>query len=126
YPSLEQRQEEIEAGAGRAPQELRDDLRAACERLESAWRDLGDDGWEREGIVVSGPRTMAEIVFRRLREIEVHHVDLDAGYAPSDWSAVYVEGELDRRLRGLPDRADHRDLVSWLLGRGEPPDLAPW
>jgi len=126
YPSLEKRQEEIEAGAGRSPQELRDDLRAACDRLESAWRDLGDDGWERDGIVVSGPRTMAEIVFRRLREIEVHHVDLDAGYAPTDWPAVYVDGELQRRLRGLPDRADHRVLVSWLLGRGEPPELAPW
>ncbi|HEY5155071.1 MAG TPA: maleylpyruvate isomerase N-terminal domain-containing protein, partial [Acidimicrobiales bacterium] len=46
YPSLETRQEEIEAGADRAPQVLRDDLRAACDRLESAWRDLGDHGWE--------------------------------------------------------------------------------
>jgi maleylpyruvate isomerase len=126
YPSMEKRSEEIEAGAGRSARELAADLGLACARLEGAWRDLDDDRWDREGIVVSGSRTMAEIVFRRLREVEVHHVDLDIGYAPSAWPPAYVDGELRRRLVGLPGRADHRALVCWLLGRGEAPDLGPW
>ena len=31
-----------------------------------------------------------EIPFLRVREVEIHHVDLDAGYTPDDW---------DRRVR---------------------------
>jgi maleylpyruvate isomerase len=117
---------DIEAGAGRSADELRDDLIASCERLEAAWRALPGDLWDREGIVAAGPRTMTEFVFRRLREVEVHHVDLGLGYSPSDWPAVYVEGEFSRRMRGLPDRADHLALVTWLLGRAEAPELSPW
>jgi len=30
----------------------------------------------------------------RLREVEVHHVDLDLGYQPADWPAEYVAWEL--------------------------------
>jgi maleylpyruvate isomerase len=126
YASLDQRRTDIEAGADRSAQELRDDLHAACDRLESAWSGLSDDRWESEGIAVPGPRTMGELVFRRLREVEVHHVDLAVGYSRSDWPSVYVEGELRRRLPGVADRADHLALVSWLLGRGDPPDLGAW
>jgi maleylpyruvate isomerase len=126
YPSAEKRVDDIEAGAHRPAHELRLDLRAACDRLETAWRDLNDDLWDREGLVAAGPRTMAEFVFRRLREVEVHHVDLDAGYSPSAWSSVYVDGELRRRLPRLRDRADPVALAAWLLGRGEAPELGPW
>ena len=126
YPSLDDREADIESGARRTAQELREDLRGACDRLESAWRELGDGLWDREGIVVTGRRTMREILFRRLREVEVHHVDLDLGYAPSEWPLIYVEGELSRRLQALPDRADHVALVTWLLGRADAPELKPW
>ena len=126
YSSLDQRSEDIEAGARRSAQALRHDLNSACDRLESAWRDLNEDLWDREGVVAAGKRTMRELVFRRLREVVVHHVDLDVGYAPSDWPSVYVDGELRRRLVGLSDRADHRGLVTWLLGRGDAPELGPW
>ena len=69
---------------------------------------------------------MAEIVTHHLRDVEVHHVDLDLGYRPSDWPAKFVEGELAKRLRALPDRADHADLLAWLLGRAPAPELGPW
>jgi maleylpyruvate isomerase len=126
YPTLEARQRDIDAGVDRSARDLRDDLRVACERLESSWSVLPDDAWEREGIMVAGARTMREIVFRRLREVSVHHVDLDVGYSPTDWSATYVESELSRRLAVLADRADHVALVVWLLGRGDAPDLSSW
>jgi maleylpyruvate isomerase len=126
YPTLDARERDIEAGAKRTAETLREDLRTACARLESAWATLGEDDWDREGIVVAGTRTMREVVFRRLREVSVHHVDLDVGYTSADWPTIYVEGELARRLPGLPDRADHAALVAWLLGRGDAPELEAW
>ena len=58
--------------------------------------------------------------------IHIYHVDLDVGYLASDWPTQFVEGELAKRLRTLPGRADHADLLAWLLDRARAPDLAPW
>ena len=116
-----------DAGAGRAGADLRSDLARAFASLEAAWDAFDDRLWDRTGIMAAGPRTMAEIVAHHLRNVEVHHVDLDTGYRPGDWPAVLVEGELVRRLRGLPDRADHAELLAWLLGRAAAPELVgPW
>jgi maleylpyruvate isomerase len=115
-----------DTGAARSAAELRSDLEQSFEVVEAAWDALDDGLWDRPGIVTPGPRTMAEIVSRHLRDVEVHHLDLDIGYRVSDWPCVFVEGELSKRLRALPDRADHADLVAWLLGRAPAPDLAPW
>jgi hypothetical protein len=61
-----------------------------------------------------------------LPDVEVHHVDLRVGYEPGGWPAAFVDGELIRRLRGLPDQAEHADLLAWLLGRVPAPDLRAW
>lgn len=126
YPEPGMRERDIEAGAGRSATELREDVAAAFDRFEAAVSVFPDDLWGWTGIVQPGARTMAETVFRHLRDLEVHHVDLGLGYAPSDWPAVYVEGELMRRLAGLPDRAERSALVAWLLGRAEAPELSGW
>ena len=115
-----------EAGAGRSAAELCSDLQGSFDLLEAAWDALDDARWDQQGIMTAGPRTMTEIVTHHLRNVEVHHVDLDIGYGVSDWPAVFVEGELAKRLRDLPDRADHADLLAWLLGRALPPELRPW
>lgn len=114
------------AGAARSATELRSELERSFEQLEAAWQALDDSLWDRHGIMTAGRRTMAEIVAHHLRNVEVHHVDLDIGYGPSDWPAPFVGGELARRLRGLPDRAEHADLLAWLLGRAPAPELGPW
>lgn len=115
-----------EAGASRSASELLTDLEQSLRSLEAAWESLDDALWVRPGIMMAGPRTMAEIVAHHLRNIEVHHVDLDIGYRPSDWPSIFVEGELARRLRSLPDRADHADLLAWLLDRRPAPQLGHW
>ena len=98
-----------------------------CELLEAAWTALDDAHWDRQGIMMAGPRTMVEIVGHHLRNIEVHHVDLDVGHRPSDWPSILVESELPKRLRALPDRAGHAELLAWLIGRGPAPELVgPW
>jgi maleylpyruvate isomerase len=115
-----------DAGARRPAAALCADLERSFDQLEAAWDALDDDMWDRKGIMTAGPRTMAEIVGHHLRNIEVHHVDLDIGYRPPDWPDVFVEAELSKRLRALPGRADHADLLAWLLGRAAAPDLGPW
>ncbi len=114
------------AGAARPALELRDDLVKSFGRLEAAWDALDAGLWDRNATMNAGPRTMAETVAHHLRNVEVHHVDLDIGYRASDWPRQFVEGELARRIRALPDRADHADLLAWLLGRGPAPELEPW
>ncbi len=114
-------------GASRSATELRDDLTQSLDQLEAAWASLDGAFWDHQAIMTAGPRTMTEIVRHHMRNVEVHHVDLDIGYRPADWPPQFVEGELPRRLRGLPDRADHAKLLAWLLGRSPAPDLeGPW
>jgi maleylpyruvate isomerase len=116
-----------DAAASRAASELLDDLQDAFSLLEQAWDALDDALWDHESVMTAGRRrTMSEIVSHHLRDVEVHHVDLAIGYQTSDWPSVFVEGELRRRVDGLPDRADHADLLAWLLGRRDAPELGPW
>jgi maleylpyruvate isomerase len=101
-------------------------LTTALGELEAAWDRLPDHPWTAEGITTAGRRSMTEIVARHLRDVEVHHVDLDVGYAPSDWPAEFVELELAKRLRDLDRRADRAALLAWLLNRCPAPELGPW
>lgn len=114
------------AGASRSAVEFRTDLAQSFEQLEAAWEALDDHMWGHHAIMTAGLRTMAEAVAHHLRNIEVHRVDLDIGYRPSDWPALFVEVELDKRLRRLADRADRAELLAWLLGRASAPELGPW
>ena len=114
------------AGAGRSAGELLSDLQRSLETLEAAWDALEDEHWSQQAVMTAGPRTMAEIVSHHFRNIEVHHVDLDIGYRPDNWPRIFVDGELARRLQGLPDRAQPADLLAWLLDRGPAPELGPW
>ena len=127
YPGgVEARATEIAAGRETTAAEVLCDVRCSHEAMMDAWQALPEDAWDRVGRAISGDRSMREALWSRAREVEVHHVDLGLGYSPTDWPPVYVEGELSRRLRGLPDRADHVALVTWLLGRAAAPELSPW
>jgi maleylpyruvate isomerase len=105
---------------------LRSRLVDAFAELEAAWERLPEHLWTAEGITTAGRRSMADLVGRHLRDVEVHHVDLDVDYAPSDWPLEFVELETVKRLRDLDGRADPAALLAWLLGRGPAPELGPW
>jgi maleylpyruvate isomerase len=113
-------------GADRSASALREDLAQSFEAVETTWDNLASEHWAGEGIVTPGIRTMADIVSRHLRDLEVHHVDLNIGYTIADWPEHFVEVELTKRLRDLPGRAEHAELLAWLLGRAPTPDLKPW
>ena len=119
--------EAASAGAGRSATQLRADLTSSFELLEAAWARCGDDTWGQQALMTAGPRTMIEVLAHHQRNVEVHHVDLDLGYRACDWPMEFVETELTKRLRALPDRANHPDLFAWLLDRGPAPVLVgPW
>jgi maleylpyruvate isomerase len=147
YASLDQRAADIEAGSGRPAEELLADLRSAIARLAEAFDTMPAEAWAVEvrwtyGTV--GP--VAQLGWGRLREVELHHVDLDAGYRPDDWPeafAVRLAAALAQDMGSRPDgprlllRAPEvghdltfgeggpvvtgpvRAAVAWLTGRGD-------
>jgi maleylpyruvate isomerase len=105
YPSREARDAAIEAGAGRPIAEHIADVRAAAAAFREATLRQPDEAWAREVSVLGRPQFPAgQVLLRRLVELELHHVDLDAGYRPSDWPTAFNELELPEPMRG--QRAD--------------------
>jgi len=62
----------------------------------------------------------AELLTRRLVEVELHHGDLGAGYGPADWPAVFAAMEL-----GEPMRTWRRDRLSQPAATELTPPRAP-
>jgi maleylpyruvate isomerase len=127
-----QRADEIEAGADRPPSVLLDDLTRSVTRLDAVLAEARAADWP-YGYFLGGDYGVAACPAHRLREVEVHHVDLGLGYTPDDWPAEYVAWDLTVLLRTVPERlpsvADRRALVAWLAGRRDDPPpvtLAPW
>ena len=86
YADREQRDAEIHAGARRSWDQLINDLRQSAERFARAAEQLPPADWTVHLETAPGQRSeVALIPWRRLREVEVHHVDLAASYRPADW-----------------------------------------
>ena len=94
YGSDGAREAGIEAGAGRSAAELTADVRKSA----AAWRVAVDtmpaDGWATPVLLGGRPTPAGQLLVARLVEIELHHVDLGAGYQPSDWPTTFNELEL--------------------------------
>ena len=65
-----------------------------------------------------------DVVLSRWREVVVHHGDLGLGPVPLPLDLV--DAWLPRELPRLAERADPALLLSWIIGRGDPPTLAAW
>lgn len=128
YPGgAAEREAEIEAGAHASASELVADVRASGHAVEQVAASLPDDAWERLSRSVSGNLVpIKSVLVDRIREVEVHHVDLGLGYQPSDWPADFVQDVLAIELPKLPGRTDQTGLLAWLTGRGPAPTLEPW
>ena len=128
YPGgAEGRAAEIQAGVGRSAAEVLADVSAADDAVDRVFAAADDRLWA-STVQVGGGATgpAAALVFRRWREVEVHHVDLDVGYQPDRWPDALVARWLPELLTALPQRADPRALVAWLTGRGPAPTPPPW
>jgi maleylpyruvate isomerase len=117
----------IEAGAARSPVAIVEDAISWAARLDDIFATLPDHVWTRPVRTVGGDdHPVAVLPFRRWREVELHLVDLGLGYTAADWSQDLIDRVLPGLVARLIDRADARDLMAWLLGRGSPPELEPW
>ena len=96
----------IEAGAWRSGADLRADAIDAAERLDAVWDQVSAEVWANgRGAGVFGEIPMAEIVFRRLREVEVHSVDLGLNrFTVDDWSDSFVGSEWPQTVSALEAR----------------------
>jgi maleylpyruvate isomerase len=126
YDSDEKRHSDIQDLATAEPGEIRDRLMAGTTLLQEAIEAIPDDRWETRVERTPGGRSMRAGAFpgMRLREIEIHHVDLDAGYTIADWSPAFAEQLLDAMTKrlDLPKGVEIRPLDSprtWVVGDGE-------
>ncbi|KMS81887.1 mycothiol maleylpyruvate isomerase [Streptomyces leeuwenhoekii] len=145
YASGEARDADIERDAPRPLDAHLADLRESAARFEKAGAAPGD--WSRTVELRNGVTDSARRVpFRRWVEVELHHVDLAAGYELEDLPADFTEREigfLAERFTGHPEVAPTRlsdgtrvwstgreadapavtvtgsraDLLGWLAGR---------
>ena len=105
YASAEARQADMEQGAGLRPKELTADLADSAMAWRTVARQLPDDAWQVPvRILDSVPFPAAQLLARRLVEVELHHCDLGAGYVPADWPTAFAAMELAEPMRS--QRAD--------------------
>jgi maleylpyruvate isomerase len=152
YPSMAFRADQIEAGARRSVVELVSDVAESSTLFEQVMRTLPEHAWHSEVRMRPGElRRPAALPLIRLREVEVHHVDLAVGYTFADiapdtarWIIDDILMVLGRRpeipaLRldatdtglsrelgaGAPSiRGTQADLLAWLSGRSPGADLS--
>lgn len=155
YDSDDQRAVDIHALAEADPSEIRSRLMAGTTILDAAIAAVPDREWPTYVERTPGGRRMRadSLPGMRLRELEIHHVDLDAGYTTRNWSATFAEHLLDamaKRVRPAepfevkpldsrrtwvfgPDESEYpvpivtgpiADAAWWLTGRAAPDTLS--
>jgi maleylpyruvate isomerase len=96
------------------PEELVNVLADSAMALRTVARQLPGDRWQ-VPVRVPGltPFPAAELLVRRLVEVELHHCDLGAGYGPAAWPATFAALDLPEPLRswrqgrlGYPDQSE--------------------
>jgi maleylpyruvate isomerase len=126
YVSPEARDSDIEELANAEVSELRERFLGSTHRFEQAAAAMPDDRWTgRFERTPGGPTiSVGSAPLMRLREVEIHHADLGAGYSAGDWpeafDVVLIES-MTRRPYPRPFRVLARDLArSWEFGKGDP------
>jgi maleylpyruvate isomerase len=142
----------IQEGAGRHIGDLRLDIDESAQRLMAAFAGFDAQGLAREVEGMRGARFVgSELPFIRLLEVEIHHVDLAAGYTSADWSPEFGARTLDRVAPQFVARGDcpvsslhdgkagvwqvgaagptlsgsTQQLAGWLVGRSDGAALTP-
>jgi maleylpyruvate isomerase len=130
YASFEARNAQIEDGSGRPAAEIIADVSRSSQEFIALAGEMPGQGWLAEVRAMRGPAHPAWYALcRRLIEVEVHHVDLAAGYAPEDWPAWFIADMLDDVVRRLADEPNSLSavLTDTVTGRQLilSPDAAP-
>lgn len=107
YASAGSRRADIERGAGRPASELAADVERTAAAFAAEAASLPGDAWTAHVRALQGPAFPAlGVLERRLSEVEIHHVDLAAGYRPGDWPSRFVADALPRVAGSFAGRQD--------------------
>jgi maleylpyruvate isomerase len=127
YASDERRDADIDDLADADPGEIRDRLLGGTTVLHDAFAALTDAAWGCRIERTPGGRSMrvTSLPSMRLREVEIHHVDLGTDYRTHDWSPAFAILLIDAMTKRLepPERLEVRPLDvdrTWVVG----PDAA--
>ncbi|MFD7613750.1 maleylpyruvate isomerase family mycothiol-dependent enzyme [Streptomyces sp. NPDC059828] len=110
YPSAEARDADIERDAARPLGAQLDDVRESGIRFRTvgATQETVEGGWDRTVELRNGiTDTASRVPFRRLVEVELHHVDLGIGYELEDLPGSFTEREIDFLTQRF---AGHKDV----------------
>ena len=148
YATPTTRTDDIDAGAGRPLAEQIADLREAHERFADAAAAMPAEAWT--FFLPPTGASAAAVPWARLREVEVHHVDLGREYTPENWTDAFAQRLLRELISGLqqddfavvlrPHGLEHpltigtaegaptvtgptRTIAAWLAGRADGADL---
>jgi len=117
YASAEARSKDIEAGSGRPAADLVTDVRESAAAFAAEAATVPDGAWTVQVRALNGPPFPAiGVLDRRLSEVEIHHVDLAAGYTPGDWPADFVTDALSRVADSFTGRDDAPRCLIWADG----------
>lgn len=145
YASVERRNEEILEGAGRPLDAQLADLEASAGRFAAAVDAMTPAAWGASVRHMTGRvLTPQQIVWARWREVEVHHVDLNASYRPAHWPEAFAlhllrevvadfagwdggltasaedlsfEAKIGAASAPITVRGPARGIAAWLIGR---------
>jgi maleylpyruvate isomerase len=108
YVSAEARDADIAYGATLVAKELMADLARSALAFRTIVKQMPDDAWQfRVRILDSAPFPAAQLLTRRLVEVELHHGDLGTGYGPAHWPTAFAAMELAEPMQSLrQDRID--------------------
>src|ERR1700722_9188768 len=107
YASAESRTADIGAGAGRPAADLATDVRESAAAFAAEAAEVPNDAWAVQVRALNGPPLPAiGVLDRRLSEVEIHHVDLAAGYSPGDWPEDFIAEALPRGAESFAERQD--------------------
>ncbi|MFE3542241.1 maleylpyruvate isomerase family mycothiol-dependent enzyme [Nocardia sp. NPDC059177] len=102
YASIAVRDADIEAGAPRPLAVQHADFTASAHRWQAVASTMPAADWLAEVRNRQGGTLPADqIPWMRLRETEIHHVDLAVGYTPADWPAPFVARLLPEAVADL-------------------------
>lgn len=111
YETQESRDADIEQLAAADPSELRERLFGSLTTFIDAVRAVPDEVWERRFERTRGGGAvfpLRAIPIMRLREIEVHHADLDRGYTADEWPQAFAELVVDGMVKRLEPETGFR------------------
>jgi maleylpyruvate isomerase len=123
YRSDAARDHDIAELAASDSTELRERFMAGTTLVADAIGRLPDEYWTESFDRTPGGRTMrlSAIPGMRLREVEIHHVDLDVGYQPADWSGQFAAYLINAMVKRDPSEESFRVLATdlartWVIG----------